>query len=108
MGRSLHELFHRGRHARAASAQNVGGSNDDGQADSGDHFHGLRHIVSGTAGGNAQADFDHGLLELFTVLRSLDRLGVCPDQFGCTGHADETLVKQFHGQVEAGLAAKCW
>ena len=107
--------------AGAFAAQDVGGSDDDGQADLGHHpaggLHGRRHLLalggplhfsgrSGDARGrDLEADADHRLLEPFTIFGGGDGFGIGTDQL----HAEALQypgLHQFHGQVQGGLASQ--
>jgi hypothetical protein len=92
--------------AGAAAAEDVRRADDDRQADLLGDGAGLVERVGDARARHVEADLDHRLLEALAVLGGGDRLGVGPDHLGLPRHADEALLEQRHGDVEAGLAAE--
>ena len=92
--------------AGATATEDVRRPDDDRQADLGDDRAGLVHVVGRARPGHVEADLDHRLLELLTVLGGGDRLGVGADHLRRAGHADQTALEQLHRDVEPGLPAE--
>ncbi len=92
-------------HAGPPPAQDVGGPDDDREADLVDHGEGLVEGVGDGRGRHAEADLDHGLLELVAVLGGGDGLGVGPDELDAVLVEDPGL-DEGHGQVQGRLAAE--
>ncbi len=102
IGGHVFELLHRGGDAGAASAQDVGGADDDGKADLLDDDAGLVHRVGHVGARHLHADPGHGLLELLTILGGLDGVGRRADQLDAVA-LEHPVLHQLHGQVEGGL-----
>ena len=100
------ELCSRRGDPRSAAAEDVGGTDDDGQTDALDDRHRLFEVVSYAADGHGKADLDHRLLELVAIFGSGDGLGVGADHLRCAGHTDDAAFEQGHGRVETGLSTE--
>src|SRR4029079_3032885 len=92
--------------ARAATAEDVRGTDDHGQADAFGDIRRLVERVGDTTDRDGQADLDHRLLELVAVLRCRDCFGVGADHLRRSRHADEAAFEQRHRRVEPGLTTE--
>jgi hypothetical protein len=90
--------------AAAGAGQGEAGADDGGQADEGQAFAGLVHVVGGLGLGAFQAQLVHGVAEFLAVLGLVDDLGLGAD------HLDTVLGQgavgfQRQRRVQSGLAA---
>ena len=102
----LLELLGGERDPRTTAPEDVRRADHSGQAEVGDHDTGLLHRVGRARAETVEPDAEHRLLEDLAILRRCDRFGVGADHLGLAGHTDQAALEEFHGDVEAGLAAE--
>jgi hypothetical protein len=100
------ELRRRGGDAGALAAEDVGGTDDDREADAPDHLVRVVHRVGDSRRWHLQADALHRLLEEVAVFGGADGLGVGADQLGRAGGGDGSPLDELHGEVEGRLTAE--
>ena len=90
-------------HTAARSSEGEGGAYDDGEPDLVGHFGDVAHVTGEAAAGHPQADFIHGVAELFPVLGLVDDLEGGADELHAVFFQHAELCDT-DGRVEARLA----
>ena len=99
------ELFGCLGNAGALATEDVRRTDDDRKAEFVAKFPGAVHVVRDARLGHVEADLDHGLFELVTVLSSIDGNFIRADELDVVSVEDARTL-QVHRQVQRRLAAK--
>ncbi len=91
--------------AAAGTTHGKGGTDDDGIADDLGKIQGIVQVLHHLGGDDGLVQLLHGILEELPVLGTVNSLGLAGQQTDAAA-VQKTVAGQFHGQVQAHLAAQ--